>query len=537
MGNQFFLTTDRKDERSRTMRTSARSIAIAFAAGACFAPLGAHAFNSGSTGADGAFNPTVSQTVPVPPSGIFNYTSVSIPAGVVITFQKNTTNTPVVILAAGDVTVAGSIDVRGTPSADVGASGVGAAQGVQGDDGTPGKGGPGGFDGGRGGVSLAGQPLLVQFNAGAGLGPGGGGGGASWLTSTNCDCRGCTTSGFSSSRPGAGGGFSVAANAAGSACVVSGSINYPGSPGGALYGSTLLLPMIGGSGGGGGGGGSAFEGSGGGGGGGALLIAASGTVSVTGSVLADGGPSGASSGGGCGSTGGGGSGGAIRIIATVISGNGAISAQGGAAGGIPTCDSTASRDVGSAGASGRVRLEAETITRTAASNPIASTALPGNVFVAGAPGLRIASVAGVAAPATPSGTADITLPATTANPVTVVFEANGVPLGNTVQLTVTPAFGTRTTATSPALSGTTSAATASVSVSLPSGPSVLSAQTTFTVVAAVGDLLRNFAGNERVERVTLLATLGGPSKARLTTVSGREYEVPAEVLQIAALGG
>ena len=169
MGNQFFLTTDRKDERSRTMRTSARSIAIAFAAGACFAPLGAHAFNSGSTGADGAFNPTVSQTVPVPPSGIFNYTSVSIPAGVVITFQKNTTNTPVVILAAGDVTVAGSIDVRGTPSADVGASGVGAAQGVQGDDGTPGKGGPGGFDGGRGGVSLAGQPLLVQFNAGAGI--------------------------------------------------------------------------------------------------------------------------------------------------------------------------------------------------------------------------------------------------------------------------------------------------------------------------------------------------------------------------------
>jgi hypothetical protein len=322
----------------------------------------------------------------------------------------------------------------------------------------------------------------------------------------------------------------------GSACVA-GSINFPAAPGGSVYGSTLLLPLIGGSGGGGGGGGTSFEGSGGGGGGGALLMAASGTVSVTGSVLADGGASGASAGGGCGSTGGGGSGGAIRIIATVISGNGAISAAGGGAGGIPTCDGVAGRESGSAGAPGRVRLEAETITRTAASNPVAATALPGNVFVAGAPGLRIASVAGVAAPATPTGTADVTLPATTANPVTVVFEANGVPLGNTVQLTVTPAFGPRTTATSPALSGTTSAATASVSVSLPSGPSVLSAQTTFTVVAAVGDLLRNFAGNERVERVTLLATLGGPSKAKLTTVSGREYEVPAEVLQIAALGG
>src|SRR5262245_10403187 len=531
MGNRFFSTNDRKEERSRTMRTSARGIAIAFAAGACFAPLGAHAYNSGSTGADGAFSPTVSTTVPLPPSGIFNFTTVNIPAGVIVTFQKNTTNTPVVILAAGDVTIAGAIDVRGTPSPNVGAAGDGA----QGDDGTPGKGGPGGFDGGRGGLTLTGAQL-VQFSAGAGLGPGGGGGGVSWLTGPTCDCRGCTSVGLSNSRPGAGGGFSAAAGTIGSACVL-GTINYSQSPGGASYGSTLLLPLIGGSGGGGGGGGSAFEGSGGGGGGGAILIAASGTVSVTGSVLADGGASGTSAGGGCGSTGGGGSGGAIRIIATVLSGNGSISAQGGVAGAIGTCDGTGGREAGSNGAPGRVRLEAETITRTAASNPVASTALPGNAFVAGAPGLRIASVAGVAAPATPTGTADITLPATTANPVTVVFEANGVPLGNTVQLTVTPAFGTRTTATSPALSGSTASATASVSVSLPSGPSVLSAQTTFTVVAAVGDLLRNFAGNERVERVTLLATLGGPSKARLTTVSGREYEVPAEVLKVAALGG
>jgi hypothetical protein len=66
---------------------------------------------------------------------------------------------------------------------------------------------------------------------------------------------------------------------------------------------------------------------------------------------------------------------------------------------------------------------------------------------------------------------------------------------------------------------------------------VLSAQTTYTVVAAVGDLLKNYAGNERVERVTLTATLGGPSKALLTTVSGKQYEVPADVLRIAALGG
>src|SRR6185503_13545066 len=143
------------------------------------------------------------------------------------------------------------------------------------------------------------------------------------------------------------------------------------------------------------------------------------------------------------------------------------------------------------------------------------------VFVAGTPTLRITSVAGMPAPATPTGNADITLPATTPNPVTVQFETNGVPVGNTVALTVTPAYGVKVNAITPALVGTTASATASVDVSLPVGPSVLSAQTTYTVVAAVGDLLRNYAGNERVEKVTLVATLGGPSKAKLITVSGK----------------
>ncbi|HEX6691461.1 MAG TPA: hypothetical protein VF110_09990, partial [Burkholderiales bacterium] len=125
------------------MRTSARSIAIAFAVGACVAPLGAHAFDSGSTGADGAFSPTVSGPVPLPASGIFNFTTVNIPGGVTVTFTRNTTNTPVVILASGNVTIAGTLSVSGGAAPGVGAAGGGA----QGDDGTPGVGGPGGFDG------------------------------------------------------------------------------------------------------------------------------------------------------------------------------------------------------------------------------------------------------------------------------------------------------------------------------------------------------------------------------------------------------
>src|SRR5690349_19033506 len=125
MQTNRFLNPASSEGRSASMKTTARAIAVALAAGACFAPGAASAFTSGSTGADGAFSPTVNTTVPLPPSGIFNYTSVNIPTGVTVKFLKNRTNTPVVILATGDVTIAGTIDITGTPSADVGPAGDG----------------------------------------------------------------------------------------------------------------------------------------------------------------------------------------------------------------------------------------------------------------------------------------------------------------------------------------------------------------------------------------------------------------------------
>ncbi len=507
------------------MRTSAKAIALAFAAGACFAPFGAAAFDSGSSGADGAFSPTVNTTVDLPPSGIFNFTSVNIPTGVTVTFRKNTTNTPVVILASGNVTIAGAIDLSGSGGNPVGA----AAGGNLGDDGAPGVGGPGGFDGGRGGLGGQSAPANTVTNrAGFGLGPGGGGGGVTFLFA-NCFGR-TQLSG------GAGGGFGAASSSPRGAFSCSG-ITYEGTPVGAAYGSSGLLPLIGGSGGGGGGGGTSSPGAGGGGGGGAILIASSGTVSVTGSITANGGKGGDSdmaSNTIFGSGGGGGAGGAIRIVATTISGNGAINATGGGAGAL---SNNCCSDGTTPGAVGRIRLEAESFTRTAATNPGFSFAAPQPVFIAGTPTLAISSVGGIAAPASPTGNADITLPSSTANPVAVSFTTTGVPVGNIIQLTVLPATGTKTVVFSPALTGTTESATASVNVNLPTGPSTLMAQTTYTVVAAVGDLLKNFAGNERVEKVTLMATLGGPSKVLLTTVSGKQYEAPAEVLRIAAAGG
>ncbi len=117
-------------------------IALGFALLSCTAL----AFDSGSTGVDGDFNPPVTIEVPLPPSGVFNFRSVNIPLGVPVTFSRNATNTPIVMLVQGDVTVAGTIDISGKPGADVGPAG----DGNRADDGTPGQGGPGGLDGGYG---------------------------------------------------------------------------------------------------------------------------------------------------------------------------------------------------------------------------------------------------------------------------------------------------------------------------------------------------------------------------------------------------
>jgi hypothetical protein len=484
-------------QREQKMKRYYMNITKALSCALLLAPAFAFAFDSGSTGADGAFSPTVNTVLDVPPSGIFNFTSVNIPVGVTVTFKKNTTNTPVVILSSAGILIAGSVNVSGTSSTNTGSAG----DGNQGDDGLPGLGGPGGFDGGRGGKT-------ENLAGGTGLGPGAGNPGTTYYSSYPCG----------------GGGASFGGG---------GAIAWPGNTAcgaaGPTYGSSLLLPLIGGSGGGGGLGGNTYEGSGGGGGGGAILLAASGTVTVSGAIAANGGGSGSTNSGGTaigGGSGGGGSGGAIRIVASTIAGNGAINAGGGGAG------ATNAGTNGGAGGAGRIRLEADTITRTAITSPSFTTDAPGPVFVAGLPTLMIDSVAGVVAPASPTGNADITLPATTTNPVTVVFKTANVPVGNTVKLTLTPAYGSVRTAVSPALTGTTGSATASVSIALPAGPSVLQAQTTYTIVAALGDMMRNYAGNERVHQIELVAGMNGKSITNLITVSGKRYEASPEALLV-----
>jgi hypothetical protein len=140
-------------------------------------------------------------TIQLPDDGVLNFTTVHIDDSVGLFFARNARNTPVYLLASGDITVEGVIGVSG------GNGGTNYA----------GAGGPGGFDGGGAGYA--------EIQPGTGHGPGGGvpDAGASHATD----------------------GY------------------YNGS--GSRYGSKLLLPLVGGSGGGGGSGSPGNGGGGGGG--------------------------------------------------------------------------------------------------------------------------------------------------------------------------------------------------------------------------------------------------------------------------------
>jgi hypothetical protein len=104
--------------------------------------------NSGSNGSDGAFNPTKDVVIDMAshPNGIYQYTSINIPAGVSVSFVPNANNKPVLWLVQGDCVIAGTVSVAGQ-------NGLGTQGGM---------GGPGGWAGGNGGALRT-----------AGSGPGG----------------------------------------------------------------------------------------------------------------------------------------------------------------------------------------------------------------------------------------------------------------------------------------------------------------------------------------------------------------------------
>jgi len=452
---------------AKSRRDRAAAIAVLFAISS---PALAQSFSSGSTGADGVFNPTSSQTVTVRAGGAYNYTTVNIPSGVTVTYVRGADNAPVTILASGDVTVSGAISVSGTnglgpTSAQLNGAQIGA------------QGGPGGFKGGNGGF-LGGTPPT------AGQGPGGG---------------------VVSSGAGGSGGSYFAPS------------------------SFALVPLFGGSGGGGGTASPAsnLHGGSGAGGGGAILIASSTRISLGGQIRANGGNAGGSI---CNNTTmpGAGSGGAIRLVAPLITGGGNVQALRGTG----TCSTAAAQPTDGRirmEASDMLAFTGTTAPTPTVVNAPGPVSPSGSPALGNVPTLSIDSVGGFAVPPIRGASyfiPDIQLEAGTANPVPVSLSATNTPVGSSTEITVRlmPQSGAVANTVVPATNhtGTFAASSASVGVNFPVGQvSVIQAYATMTLTGQTASLFPLIDG-EPVERVTVAARLGEPSTMSLVTRSGRE---------------
>ncbi|MGB3396200.1 MAG: hypothetical protein WBB60_07070, partial [Nitrospira sp.] len=423
------------------------------------------AFNSGSTGSLGALAPATSTTVVLPADGILNYTTVTIPAGVTVTFQRNATNTPVTLLAQGAVTVAGAIRVNGDAALAGPTSGnVGV---------TPGQvGGPGGFRGGDGGIRG-----LSPSNGTGGLGTGGGDPGLFPAISTR-----------------------------------------DGSYGAAYF--VNLQPIYGGSGGGGGVATTAQNGPSGAGGGGALVIASTTQILIqsTGVISANGGDGISGSQVTCGlSAGGAGSGGAIRLVAPQVTNQGVLQARGG----YQAC-------VGSLGYLGVVRVECVTCAIAATTpaafivntlGPITSASTPA---VTALPSVIVSSIGGVSVPSTPTGShgsPDVALPENSSLDVPVTLTLQNVSVPRQFYVKMIPAMGEPQFFPATLSTGSFTSSTATAIVRMP--PDVV------CVLLAYLNYYPQVAGGfplvdgEEVEHLLVAAGEGDLLTASLLTRSGR----------------
>ena len=208
------------------------------------------------------------KNIALPADGRLDCTTVNV-AGK-LTFTRNARNTPVFVLATGDIVIPDNAQILlgGQPGTSSPPKG--------------GAGGPGGFDGGDPGIN--GAP------PGDGHGPGAGAGGAN-TTASSADSAG--TAAYGAAAP------------------------FPSPLDGSPYGGPLLVPLVGGS---GGGGLAAATGAGcgGGGGGGAILLSSATRITLDGEIDANPGFT------ACGGYQGVGSGGAVRLVAPTVEGAGTV---------------------------------------------------------------------------------------------------------------------------------------------------------------------------------------------------------------------
>ena len=448
-------------------------------------PMAASAqVNSGSDGHDGALNPTGNLVIDMAdhPDGIYHYTSVNIPAGVTVSFIPNAGNKPVVWLVQSDCLINGVVDVAGKSTTGP-TSGLG------------GPGGPGGGLGGNGGTNFS-----------AGQGPGGG-------------------TYFANTSSGVGGTFGSQGTDA-----FNGQYGNGASP---IYGNSFLLPLLGGSGGGGHPGLPTYGFNGGaGGGGGAILIAASNSIEINGQITAKGG-NGSGINHGTWYNSGAGSGGGVRLVATNFKGVGTIVANGG--GGF-----NYQVNSGNQGGEGRVRIDAFQRTFGGSISGIVTQGFQPIILPVSGQGIQlgIASVAGAAVPANPSGvqaSPDVIIPAQQTNPIPVVVRCTNVPLNTEISVVVHPANGPDVQATGLNNAGTLASSTATLSLNMPRGGGIIYAKAvtgiggTASVTSPAESKTRSLAetgwtaDGERFAKMEITAALGGRQQITYITESGKRY--------------
>ena len=430
---------------------------------------------SGSNGSDGAFNPTANVVIDMAdhPDGIYQYTSVNIPAGVTVSFLPNANNKPVVWLVQGSCVISGSVDISGaTNTGPIG-----------------GREGPGGYRGGDGGS----YPTR-------GSGPGGGSAGGYF-----------------------GGNASYATVGARLDVTV---------PESAVYGSAFLFPLVGGSGGGGStsSSGGQFYG-GGGGGGGAILIASSGNLTLTGQINASGlygslYPGGGSGGavrivapkiiGSGGINAGSGYGGGLSYNAggyTVLyyAGVGRVRF-----------------DVQENNFGGSISGAF-----TQGFQPIIIPAIGQGIQLSIA---SVGGVAVPVSPSGVLVNPDVIITAQQVNPIPVVVNCTNIPLNSEITVKVQPANGAAVTAVGLNNAGTLAASTATVAVNMPRGGGIIYA-TAVTGLAGGGASIGTpadaktrtlaetgwTADGERFVQMEITAALGGPQRVAYITASGKRY--------------
>jgi hypothetical protein len=449
-------------------------------------------YNSGSTGANGAFPPAAiptgatsivmdlgsgnltyknaqggdlgTGTVGAPDTaGVYNFTTFNLPAGVYLTFTPDSLNRPVQFLDSGDVTIAGTLSVSGQSS-----------QSKKG-----GAGGPSGFNGGDGG----GDTTSTAFPGSPGAGPAGGRGYNSQVQSSR--------------------------------------------PGSLLVSNQQLIPLFGGSGGGGGQGDVVAPGYGGGGGGGALLIASSGTVTLSGTINAVGGNDFYNGGNGlaisCP-----GSGGALRLVGTTVAGSGSVNVSGG--------NTLYQNNNYCPGNNGFVRIEGFTntgINIVGASNflrpTIPSPAIPSNL-----PSIKIASIGGIAAPANGTGgiptQPDITFSQPQTGTVLLNVATSGIPINTTFTVRIAATEGKYSNGGEvTTFTGTTSATGGSASISLPQGTSIVDVYAAFQPTVQTGQRIEKAIG-EKIVSAEVSARYRGASEVVYVTQSGKR--IPASKIAL-----